>query len=90
MRVWFDHGEGLTAKGGALVGFEIAGSDHKFVPATAKIDGSQIVVSANEVKVPKYVRYAWANFSTANLYNSAGLPASTFSSENTMDAETIR
>ena len=90
MRVWFDHGEGLTAKGGGLIGFEVAGSDHKFVPATAKIDGSQIVTSATEVKIPKYVRYAWANFSTANLYNSAGLPASTFSSENTMDAGTIR
>jgi sialate O-acetylesterase len=90
MRVWFDHGEGLTAKGGALVGFEVAGSDHEFVPATAKIDGSQIVVSAAEVKMPKYVRYAWANFSTANLCNSAGLPASTFSSENTLDAGTVR
>ena len=86
MRVWFDHSAGLTAKGGPLTGFEIAGDDHKFLPANAKIDGSEVVVSVPEVKMPKYVRYAWANFSTANLYNSAGLPASTFSSENTIDA----
>jgi len=90
MRVWFDHSEGLTAKGGTLTGFEVAGSDHKFVPAGASIDGANIVVSAPQVKIPVYVRYAWANFSTANLYNSAGLPASTFSSENTMDAATVR
>ena len=50
MRVWFDHSEGLTAKGGALTGFEVAGDDHKFVPATAKIDGSEVVVSASQVK----------------------------------------
>ncbi len=90
MRVWFDHGEGLTAKGGGLIGFEVAGSDHKFVPANAKIDGGEVVVTAPEIKSPSYVRYAWANFSIANLYNSAGLPASTFSSENTLEAGTIR
>jgi sialate O-acetylesterase len=90
MRVWFDHSEELTAKGGGLIGFEVAGSDHKFVPANAKIDGGEVVVTAPEIKSPSYVRFAWANFSTANLYNSAGLPASTFSSENTLDAGTIR
>ena len=90
MKVWFDHAEGLTAKGGALTGFEIAGDDRKFVPATATVDGSQVVVTASEIKSPKYVRYAWANFSTANLYNNAGLPASTFSSENVVDAGTVR
>ena len=90
MRVGFDHSDGLTAKGGTLTGFEVAGSDHKFVPASASIDGANIVVSASQVKMPVYVRYAWANFSTANLYNSAGLPASTFSSENTIDAGTVR
>ncbi len=90
MRVWFDHGDGLTAKGGTLTGFEVAGSDHKFVPASASINGANIVVSTSQVTSPVYVRYAWANFSTANLYNSAGLPASTFSSENTIDAGTVR
>jgi len=90
MRVWFDHGDVLTTKGGALTGFEVAGSDHKFVPASASIDGADVVASASQVNKPVYVRYAWANFSTANLYNSAGLPASTFSSENTLDAGTVR
>ncbi len=90
MRVWFDHSGGLVAKGGALTGFEIAGDDHKFIAASARIDNDEVVVTSPEIKTPRYVRYAWANFSTANLYNSAGLPASTFSSENVLDAETIR
>jgi sialate O-acetylesterase len=81
MRVWFDHAVGLAAKGGSLGGFEVAGSDHKFHPATAKIDGDSVLVTAAGVDHPLYVRYAWANApSTANLVNSAGLPASTFTS----------
>ncbi len=91
MRVLFDHDEGLNSKGGALTGFEIAGDDHKFVPASAAIEyGHDVVVSAPQVKSPRYVRYAWANYSTANLYNGAELPASTFSSESTVDAGTVR
>ena len=62
MRVWFDHSSGLVAKGGALTGFEIAGDDHKFVPASAKIDHDEVVVSAPEVKTPRYVRYVMAEF----------------------------
>ena len=90
MRVWFDHADGLTAKNGELTGFEVAASDHKFVPAEARIEGASVVVSAAGVEAPAYVRYAWANFSTANLYNGAGLPASTFSSESALEAGTIR
>jgi sialate O-acetylesterase len=81
MRVWFDHDAGLTAKGGPLTGFEIAGPDGQFVPATAAIQGSSILVTNDAVKNPRYVRYAWQNVTDANLYNGAGLPASTFTSE---------
>jgi sialate O-acetylesterase len=36
LRVWFDHtADGLTANGGALQRFEIAGEDHRFVSAAA-------------------------------------------------------
>lgn len=80
MHVWFDYSKGLNAKGGALQGFEIAGSDGEFVAATAKVEGDTVVVSSPQVAEPKFVRYAWANFPTANLYNGAGLPASTFTS----------
>lgn len=81
MHVWFDHAAGLSSKGGALIGFEIAGADKQFVPATAVIHGASVLVTSDAVKDPKYVRYAWQNVTTANLYNGAGLPASTFTSE---------
>lgn len=72
---------GLTIKNkyGYLQGFTIAGADKKFVWAPAYIDGNTVVVSSDAVKSPVAVRYAWAiNPDDANLYNSAGLPASPF------------
>jgi len=81
VRVWFDHtGKGLTARGGILSGFQIAGADHAFVPAEARIDGSTVVVSAAGVAKPLYVRYAWSDDPTCNLFNEDGLPASPFRS----------
>ncbi len=103
IRVLFDHGAGLhtqpttTARvesktqGKALEGFEIAGEDHHFYPASATIEAADrsaeppatgvVVVSSPNVTSPRYVRYAWSNATTANLYNAAGLPTSTFTSE---------
>jgi sialate O-acetylesterase len=81
LRVWFTHAEsGLTAKGGALEGFEVAGTDGKFVPATAKIDGATVIVGSPQVTAPKFVRYGWANSPKCNLYNQQNLPASPFTS----------
>jgi sialate O-acetylesterase len=85
MRVWFDHAaDGLLAKGGALEGFEVAGDDHRFVRAAAHIDGKTVVVTSPQVQAPRYVRYGWANAPVVNLFNSAGLPASPFTSETTI------
>ncbi len=81
MRVWFEHtGGGLTAKGGALKGFEVAGADRKFVPAEGRIEGGSVVVTAGAVAAPMYVRYGWADNPDCNLYNTDGLPASPFRS----------
>lgn len=80
LRVWFDHAEGLTSHG-ADDAFEVAGEDGHFVPATAKIDGQTVVVSSPKVPDPVYARYAWANDAKGALYNAAGLPAGSFTSE---------
>ena len=80
IRAWFDHGKGLTAKGGEVTGFEVAGADGKFSPATAKIDGETVVASSPNVATPVYVRYGWANSPQCNLFNGEGLPASPFTS----------
>ena len=82
LRVWFDHAAGLRSKGERVEAFEVAGKDGHFVPAAAKIDGESVVVSSSSVAAPLLVRYAWGNATSANLYNQAGLPASTFTSFN--------
>ena len=77
---------GLEAQGGKIEGFTIAGEDHKFVPAEAKIESSQgsglagdrVVVWAAGVAHPASVRYGWANSPTCTLYNKAGLPTAPF------------
>lgn len=82
LRVWFDHAKsGLVSKGGSLTGFEVAGADHHFFPAKARIDGRSVVVSSPQVPVPEYVRFGWSNTPVVNLFNGAGLPASPFTSE---------
>jgi len=79
LTVTFSHADnGLTAKGGELKGFAIAGEDKHFYPATAKIDGDKVLVSSPDVKHPAAARYAWDNNPSCNLYNGAGLPASPF------------
>ncbi len=72
---------GLMAKDkfGYVRGFEIAGADKKFYYAKAEIEGDKVIVSNENVKNPVAVRYAWSDAPVdANLYNSAGFPASPF------------
>ncbi|HET6215791.1 MAG TPA: sialate O-acetylesterase [Acidobacteriaceae bacterium] len=78
VEIWFDHAEGLHSSGNEVKGFEVAGADGHFVAATAKVQGSSVVVSSPEVTEPVQVRYAWQSFTDANLYNDVPLPASTF------------
>jgi sialate O-acetylesterase len=78
-RVFLAYADGLkTTDGAAPAGFEIAGADKKFVPATAEIDGQTIMLSAEGVKSPKYIRYGWAVFMNPNLVNAAGLPTAPY------------
>ena len=82
--IHFDHLHGgLVAKDNDVQGFEIAGDDGKFVPATAKIDGQTVVVSAEGVASPKTVRYGWQNDPKCTLYNVADLPAPPFEAKAT-------
>jgi sialate O-acetylesterase len=86
VQLTFTHtGKGLIAKDnyGYLKGFTIAGADQKFVWAKARIEGNKVIVESHDVKNPVAVRYAWANNpNDANLYNSEGLPASPFRTDN--------
>ena len=85
LRIWFSHADGLHVKedsgrptgNTAVHGFEIAGHDGNFQPADATIDGTSVLIHTN-LTGPLSVRYGWASFTDANLYNSTNLPASTF------------
>ena len=81
LRVWFDSAEKLSSHGKPVAGFEIAGDDRHYVPADARIDGATVIVSSPNVAHPVYVRYGWASYFDTNLFNAAGLPASTFTSD---------
>lgn len=82
IEITFDYvGDGLVAGEGGLGGFEISGNDGTFYPAKAVIKNKQVHVSSKMVMNPKNVRYAWQDKASATLFNSAGLPASSFTSE---------
>ncbi|MDP4285720.1 MAG: sialate O-acetylesterase [Bacteroidota bacterium] len=70
--------DGLIRKGDQLTDFVIAGEDHHFVPAMAKIQGSDIIVYSPQVSYPVAVRMGFTNTAVPNLFNKAGLPASPF------------
>jgi sialate O-acetylesterase len=80
IRINFDYAQcGLkSADGKPLTGFEIAGADKVFHPATAEIDGETVLVSAPDVKKPVAVRFAWTDIDMPNLAGGTGLPASAF------------
>ena len=71
----------LTAKGDTLKGFTMAGADKQFHPANAILKGNTVIVTSPDVANPVAVRYAWANNPICNLYNTAGLPASPFKTD---------
>lgn len=81
--VTFEHAQGLqTPDGQSPTWFTVAGVDRKFFPATAKIDGDKVHLTAAEVTAPVAVRFAWHELATPNLVNGSGLPAVPFRTDN--------
>lgn len=77
--VTFSHVEsGLRSRASELRGFELAGLDEVFYPASAEILNDMVKLKARGVSDPRYVRYAWGGFPACDLENGAGLPASPF------------
>ena len=69
---------GLFSKDKKIEGFEIAGEDKVFYPASVKIVKGQLEVWNDIVLKPVAVRYGWLNYIQGSLFNTFGLPASSF------------
>ena len=72
---------GVAPRDHILGGFEVAGEDHVFYPATAKVcndDFRSVEVFCKQVKNPVAVRYCFHNVAEASLFNNYGIPASPF------------
>jgi len=64
-----------------ITGFEMAGEDRVFHPATAqrhKDKGDRVVVSWDREETPVAVRYCFRNWSVGNLKNNFGVPVGPF------------
>ncbi len=62
--------------------FELKGNDGKFRNATARVDGTKVILSVPEGTVPTAVRFGWKNNpARLNLYGKNALPASPFQME---------
>jgi sialate O-acetylesterase len=83
LRVHFTHlGTRLVVHGDAVKSLEVAGTDRVFHKANGVILDKELLVSSPDVPWPVAVRYAWTNSPEANLYNSVGLPAVPFRTDN--------
>jgi len=60
----------------------IAGEDHVFYPAKAKLEGNKLTVSAAAVKKPVAVRYQYSNAGVGNIAGKEGLPMAPFRTDN--------
>jgi sialate O-acetylesterase len=79
VKLTFDNAiNGLSSNGKELSCFEVAGTNKRFYPAKAFIAGGGITLFCPSVAVPVAVRYAFKDFIVGDLFNTEGLPASSF------------
>jgi sialate O-acetylesterase len=79
IRLLFDNVEnGLVSTVKDLNEFYIAGSDQKFLFASARIEGNTVIVWNKAVKEPVAVRFGFSNTSIPNLFSKEGMPVNLF------------
>ena len=76
------HCAGLKAVNESIQEFEIAGKNKKYIKARVINKKNYLEIYSDNIENPVFVRYAWSDTSTASLFNSEGLPASSFSTQN--------
>ncbi|MFZ4575270.1 MAG: family 16 glycoside hydrolase, partial [Phycisphaerales bacterium] len=78
IRVLFENTFGGLSARGDLAGFQIAGADRVFYEAKATISGDSVILTSDGVPAPVAARYGWEASPMPSLFNGAGLPATSF------------
>lgn len=63
---------------GEVKGFELAGADQAYYPASYEIRENEIVLRSQQVPLPKYARYCWSNYQEIGLFGKNGIPVAPF------------
>jgi sialate O-acetylesterase len=69
---------GIMSLGKELYCFEVAGANKRFYPAKAFVTNAGVTLFSPSVMAPVAVRYAFRDFIIGDLFNTEGIPASSF------------
>lgn len=74
-----------TYKGLVLNGdkheLEISNDDKTYFTTQVELNGNQLIAKSDLLSNPKYIRYCWHNISKGTIFNSEGLPLTSFKLE---------
>lgn len=74
-----------TYKGLVLSGdkheLEISNDDKTYFTTQVELNGNQLIAKSDLLSNPKYIRYCWHNISKGTIFNSEGLPLTSFKLE---------
>lgn len=83
VKLTFDNApNGIMSLGKELYCFEVAGANKRFYPAKAFVTNAGITLVSPSVAEPVAVRYAFKDFIIGDLFNTEGIPASSFRTDN--------
>lgn len=76
--VSFMQGTGTLEQAESLEGIAVAANDGKYKFVKAYTEGNTVIVKWDGKGIPASIRYAWENNPPSSIYNTEGLPASSF------------
>jgi sialate O-acetylesterase len=83
IKLTFDNApNGIMSIGKELGCFEVAGANKRFYPAKAFVTNEGITLFCSSVATPVAVRYAFKDFIVGDLFNTEGIPGSSFRTDN--------
>jgi sialate O-acetylesterase len=73
---------GITSYGKEVTLFEVAGEDKRFYPANIVLRRKSLLLSSPKVRHPVAIRYAFRDYVKGEIFSNAGLPLSSFRTDN--------